>query len=199
LLGTHSILIVEDTELIRKIYADKLVQEGFQVFPAANGQQALNLLKNNNVDLILLDLIMPTMSGLEVLEAIKSDPRFRNIPVIVLTNLGQDSDVQRGLSLGAADYLIKNESRPADVLEKINSVLSVQPSHNENTGNVYRLYVRDREGDVDRLVDDLALIRRLWCPACEDEYILELVPKLEQVGWFDATFICLNCGNRPQR
>jgi len=199
MVGSYSILIVEDTDLIRKIYADKLAQEGFRVLPAANGLQALNLLSDNDVDLILLDLIMPTMSGLEVLEAIKADPRFRDIPVIVLTNLGQDTDVQRGLSLGAADYLVKNESRPADVLDKINSVLSAQQSPAQGTGNAYRLYLRGREGDVDRLVDDMALIRRLWCPACEEEYVLELVPKQNQAGWFDATFICSNCGKRPVR
>ncbi|MDP2233861.1 MAG: response regulator, partial [Actinomycetota bacterium] len=83
-----TILVVEDTELLRRIYSDKLTQDGYDVLAAGDGFEALNLLRSNKVDLVLLDLIMPRMSGIEALEAIKADPRTREIPVIILSNLG---------------------------------------------------------------------------------------------------------------
>jgi CheY-like chemotaxis protein len=188
-----SILIVEDTELLRKIYADKLAQDGYDVHTASDGLEALNALRSTEVDLILLDLIMPKMSGLEALEAIKADPRLRDIPVIILSNLGQESDVERGLSLGATDYLIKNEAKPADVAEKITLTLEYMAGRQGDSGS-YTVFLRDREGDADRLVEDAGLARRFWCPACEVELVLELVPKPDRHGWYDAHLQCPQCG-----
>ncbi len=191
-MSGQTILIVEDTELIRKIYADKLSQEGYQVLAVGNGLDALNTLKSHEVDLILLDLIMPTMSGLEVLESLKADPRFASIPVIVLTNLGHDADIEAGMELGADDYLVKNQAKPSDVLDKIDRLLS--EGLPKNRKDSYRLFVRDREGDADRFITDMQLRRRLWCPACEVELQLELVPKAQMPDWFDVTIVCSGCG-----
>lgn len=192
-MSAHTILIVEDTELIRKIYADKLAQEGYRVQVASNGLEALNLLRTERVDLILLDLIMPVMSGLEALETIKADPRLQDIPIIVLSNLGQEADIERGLELGAMDYLVKNEAKPSDVVEKIVLTLS-HAANRANNVRGYRLYLRDREGDAERFVSENALRRRFWCPACEAEYALELVPNNKRPGWFEAHLICEMCG-----
>lgn len=191
-MSGQTILIVEDTELIRKIYADKLSQEGYQVLSVGNGLDALNILKGHQVDLILLDLIMPTMSGLEVLESLKADPRFSSIPVIVLTNLGHEADIEAGMSLGADDYLVKNQAKPSDVLDKINRLLS--ESSTESREDTYRLFVKDHEGDADRFISDMHLRRRFWCPACEVELQLEVIPKPQLPGWFDATIVCPSCG-----
>jgi response regulator RpfG family c-di-GMP phosphodiesterase len=136
---------------------------------------------------------MPRMSGLEALEAIKADPRLRDIPVLILSNLGQESDVERGLSLGAVDYLIKNEAKPADVAEKIALTLEYMNGRQDETGS-YKVLLRDREGDADRLVEDAGLSRRFWCPACEVELVLELVPKPDRDGWYDAHLQCPQCG-----
>ncbi|MCL4554973.1 MAG: response regulator [Actinobacteria bacterium] len=195
-MSRRTILIVEDTELIRKIYADKLSQEGYQVLAVGNGLDALNTLKSNEVHLILLDLIMPTMSGLEVLEAIKADPRFVAIPVIVLTNLGHEADIEAGMELGADDYLVKNQAKPSDVVDKIHRLLDEKTS--EAREDTYRLFVKDREGDADRFISDMSLRRRLWCPACEVELQLELIPKPQLPGWFDATIVCPTCGKGQQ-
>lgn len=187
-----SVLVVEDTELLRKIYADKLAQDGYNVLTAGDGLQALAALRTETVDLILLDLIMPKMSGLEALEAIKADPRLREIPIIILSNLGQESDVERGLSLGATDYLIKNEAKPADVAEKIRLTLDFMAGRQADSAS-YSLHIRDREGDADRLVEDAQLPRRFWCPACEVELAMELVPKPDRHGWYDAHLRCPMC------
>ncbi len=188
----HTILVVEDTELLRRIYTDKLTQDGYNVLQAGDGLQALSSLRSETIDLILLDLIMPRMSGLEALEAIKADPRTREIPVLILSNLGQESDVQRGLEMGAVDYLIKNEAKPADVSEKIALVLQHMGGRmGEDTG--YKIAICDRVADADRLVAETGLPRRFWCPACEVELQMELLPKPDKAGWYDAHLICPQC------
>lgn len=192
-MAGETILIVEDTELLRRIYQDKLTQEGYQTLTAADGLECLNAIRANKVDLVLLDLIMPRMSGLEALEAIKADPRTKDVPVIILSNLGQDADIQRGLDMGASDYLIKNSAKPADVSAKISATLQLAADR-MLTDKGYHLLVRDREGDADRLVADAKMARRFWCPACEVELNLELVPRKDRPGWYDAHFVCLGCG-----
>ncbi len=198
------ILVVEDTELLRRMYADKLAQDGYSVLPAGDGLEALALLKSHTVDLILLDLVMPRMSGLEMLDIVKRDPRMKDIPVIVLSNLGQESDVQKGIEMGAVDYLVKNEARPADVSVKITAVLSggvvAEPAGELEHVNAeapradsFRVHLRDREGDADALVAAARLTRRFWCPACEVELVLELVPQVRRHGWFDAHLECPQC------
>jgi CheY-like chemotaxis protein len=189
----ESILVVEDTELLRRIYTDRLSQEGYTVHQAADGLEALNQARSLHLDLILLDLIMPRMSGLEALEALKKDPRTKDIPVIVLSNLGQDADVQRGLSLGAVDYLIKNSAKPADVSAKIRVTLDAL-SETGTSASCYRLVVTDHEADADTFVEDQKLGRRFWCPACEVQLTLELVPRPERPGWFEAHVVCPGCG-----
>jgi two-component system phosphate regulon response regulator PhoB len=189
----ETILVVEDTELLRRIYVDKLTQEGWKVLTAPDGRECLEVLRDNDVDLVLLDLVMPRMSGLEALEAMKADSRTRDIPVIVLSNLGQESDVERGLNLGASDYLIKNSAKPADVAVKIRALLADADAHRVPQVT-YHLHVRDRERDADRLIADAGLSRRFWCAACEEELALELVPDRDRPGWYSARFVCPACG-----
>jgi len=189
----HTVLIVEDTELLRRMYSDRLAQDGYRVLSASDGLEALSVLRTDTPDLILLDLIMPKMSGLEVLELLKKDPRLKDVPVLILSNLGQDADMERGLSMGAVDYLIKNDARPADVAEKINAILKLAGGRAVESES-YRLLVRDHEGDADRFVTDAALARRFWCPACEVELGLELLPQPGKPGWYDAHITCPMCG-----
>lgn len=188
-----AILVVEDTELLRRMYADKLQQDGYRVLVASDGLEALSALRTETPDLILLDLIMPKMSGLEVLELVKRDPRLKDIPVLILSNLGQDDDIHRGISMGAIDYLIKNDARPADVSEKIGSILKVTGSR-AGTQASYRLVIKDREGDIDRFVADAGLTRRTWCPVCEVELNVELIVQEARPGWYDAHLVCPMCG-----
>jgi len=118
------IMIVEDDSFVMDIYHTKLEQENFEVIEAANGVEAMKKLQDSQPDLILLDIIMPYMDGLEVLKKIKEDERLKNIPVILLTNLSQKEEVTKGLELGANDYLIKSHFTPSEVLEKIKNYIS---------------------------------------------------------------------------
>jgi len=192
-MAGRRVLIVEDTDLLRRMYHDRLVQDGYEVLDAADGLAALSVLRDQPVDLILLDLIMPRMGGLQVLEAVKADPRTKDIPVVILTNLGEESTIEQAVSLGATDYLIKNQSRPADVSEKV--TLTLEAFGAGSTGaDAFHVFLRPDAGDVGPLVDDVGLKRMLWCPACENELALRLVPDPGHPGHYDAYFVCNTCG-----
>lgn len=117
------IMVVEDDAFVMDIYKLKLEQEGYKVMLAIDGIEATEKLQNERPDLILLDILMPKMSGLEVLEKIKKDDSLKNIPVILLTNLSQKAEITKGLELGANDYLIKSHFTPSEVLSKIKMCL----------------------------------------------------------------------------
>lgn len=187
------ILVVEDTELLRRMYRDRLVMDGYEVADAGDGIAALALLRDQPFDLVLLDLIMPRMGGIQVLEAVKQDPRTQSIPIIVLTNLGEESTIEQAVALGAVDYLIKNETRPADVAEKVKLVLQAYHA-SVDTGAGFKVYPDPQRGDINALVEHAGLKRRLWCPACENELALELVPDAKRTGWYSARFVCPGCG-----
>lgn len=192
-MAPKRVLVVEDTELLRRMYRDRLMQDGYEVADVPDGLAALAVIREQHFDLILLDLIMPRMGGIQVLEAVKQDPRTQSIPVVVLTNLGEEATIEHAVSLGAVDYLIKNETRPADVSEKVKLVLEAFVSAEDDAAS-FVIYPEPSRGDVDALVQHAALKRRLWCPACENELALELVPDAKRAGWYEARFVCPACG-----
>lgn len=115
----YTVLVVEDDEFLSRAMGDKLSREGFQVIKAFNGQEAVDALRQNKPDIMLLDLVMPVKNGFEVLEEVSQDEQLRQIPVIVLSNLGQDSDLQKAKALGATDFLVKSNFPIKSVLERI--------------------------------------------------------------------------------
>lgn len=117
------ILLAEDDRFLRKAAEATLRQNGFVVLAAVDGEEALRLARAEAPDLVLLDLIMPKVQGFEVLRALKQDPATAGIPVIVLSNLGQDSDVQRALEAGAAAYLIKANLPLHDLVLRVRATL----------------------------------------------------------------------------
>jgi CheY-like chemotaxis protein len=117
------ILVVEDDFFLIKVFQTKLSNEGFQVEIAADGVLAMEMLTRFTPDLILLDLVMPRKDGFEVLEDLSKDKKFSQIPVIVLTNLGQDSDIERVKKYGVVDYLVKSDIAIDDVVAKAKSAL----------------------------------------------------------------------------
>lgn len=117
------VLLVEDDKMILDMYTLKFTQEGYEVTQAENGKDGLDAAKRINPDIVLLDIILPQMDGFTVLKSLKADPKLKNIPVVLLTNLGQDGDVKKGIELGAVDYLIKANFTPSQVVDKVKSVL----------------------------------------------------------------------------
>lgn len=118
------ILLVEDDSFLAGMYVTKLTLEGFQVTLASDGEQGIESFKKEQPEIILLDIVLPKMSGFDVLKAIKQDPKAKQTRVILLTNLGQREDVSRGLALGADDYLIKAHFMPSEVVEKIKKIIN---------------------------------------------------------------------------
>lgn len=117
------ILIVEDDKFLRELIAQKLIKEGYDIVEAVDGEKGIKSVKEEKPDLILLDLILPGIDGFEVLAKIKENPVLSQIPVIILSNLGQKDDIERGLKIGAVDYLIKAHFTPGEIVEKVKTVL----------------------------------------------------------------------------
>lgn len=118
------ILFIEDESALQKTFGEILGQEGYQVISALDGELGLELAKKESPDLILLDLILPKLHGFEVLKKLDEDPKTKNIPIIVLTNLEAMEDVNKALELGATTYLVKENYSLEEVLDKIKKTLS---------------------------------------------------------------------------
>lgn len=118
------VLLVEDDTFLSNIYHKKFEMEGFKVSLADNGEAGYEAAQKKNPDIILLDVLLPKMDGFTVLEKLKKDAATKNIPVILLTNLGQKDDVEKGLTLGAVDYLIKAHFKPGETVEKVRKALA---------------------------------------------------------------------------
>lgn len=118
------ILLVDDDALLVRMYQKKLENDGYTVATADDGDVALTKACEFKPDLILLDIMMPKVNGLEVLKKIKESKEIENIPVILLTNVGgSEEDVNRGLGLGAVAHLVKAGNRPAVVVAKVKEIL----------------------------------------------------------------------------
>lgn len=120
----QKILMIEDDHFLRKIYRDKLTRAGFEFIEATNGIEGTNKVISEKPDLVLLDLMLPRKNGFDVLIDIRENKDTRNIPVIILSNLGQESDIKRGFSLGAKDYLVKSEINLSQVVQKVREWLT---------------------------------------------------------------------------
>jgi CheY-like chemotaxis protein len=122
--GAVRILLAEDDRILRKAGEVSLRKKGYDVIPAVDGEEALAKAIEQKPDLVLLDVMMPKMNGFEVLVALKADPRVRDIPVIMLTNLAQPDDITRAVKAGAHSYLIKSNMNLDELATRINDALS---------------------------------------------------------------------------
>lgn len=118
-----SILLIEDDSFMIDIYTTKLKKAGFSVEVATEGEEGLKKMREKKPDLLLLDIVLPHIDGWEVLREIKADPKLKGLKVVVLSNLGQKGEVEKGLELGATKYLIKAHYTPTEVVEEIKKIL----------------------------------------------------------------------------
>jgi len=123
--NNKKILVVEDDPMISSMYKTKFEADGFDVFIADNGVVGLELARKEKPDIIMLDVILPQLDGFSVLDQIKKDESIKNIPVIMLTNLGTEEDKKKGETMGALDYLVKASLTPGQVSEKIKKALKM--------------------------------------------------------------------------
>lgn len=118
------ILIVEDDPLMCRMYQKTFVLEGYTVELAVDGEEGI-LKAKSKPDIILMDIMMPKMDGIQALEEIKKDPELKNIPVVMLTNLAESSKAEEAIGKGAVKYIIKSEYDPKQVVELVKEVLGV--------------------------------------------------------------------------
>jgi CheY-like chemotaxis protein len=119
------ILLIEDDKFLRELIVKKLVKEGFIVLEANDGEEGLTKISQEKPDLVLLDLILPGVDGFELLQKAQEDPFIKNVPIIVLSNLGQKEDIDRCMKSGAVDYLIKAHLTPIEIVEKVKKALNL--------------------------------------------------------------------------
>jgi DNA-binding response OmpR family regulator len=117
------VLLAEDDRFLRKAAETALKRQGFTVLPAVDGEEALRMARAEAPDIVLLDLIMPKLQGFEVLRALKADPATTKIPVIILSNLGQESDVKQAMEAGAAGYFVKANLSLQDLVKRVGEVV----------------------------------------------------------------------------
>ncbi len=126
--GPSKVLVAEDDVIIAHLVEFKLQQQGYVVLSARNGETALDLAKSEHPTLIILDVMMPIINGFQVLEGVKRTPELKDIPVILLTANGRDADIERGLEMGAADYIVKPFS-PNELMARVKKALREADSH----------------------------------------------------------------------
>ena len=117
------ILLIEDDPFLIDIYSTKLKDSGFLVEVASDGEQALEKVKAKKPDLVLLDIVLPKVSGWEILRKIKSEANLKGLKIIILSNLGQKEEVEKGVDLGVSKYLIKAHYTPSQVVEEIKEII----------------------------------------------------------------------------
>lgn len=122
--GRGLILVVEDDTFLKNLIVPRLEQEGFKVEWASEGKTALEFLKKTVPILVVLDLLLPGIDGFQVLQEIRNEPRLKELPVIVLSNLGEQEHIDRAKMLGADDYLVKAHFTLGEITEKINKLIS---------------------------------------------------------------------------
>ncbi|MDD3488149.1 MAG: response regulator [Candidatus Pacebacteria bacterium] len=122
------ILLIEDDPFLSSVLRLKLEKESFKVIRAADGEEALHFLTEQGIkpDLILLDLILPKKNGFEVLETIRQDPLLEKLPVIIISNLGQPSDIERGKALGIIDYFVKARLSVEELVNKVKQEIKTE-------------------------------------------------------------------------
>ncbi|HCI05253.1 MAG: Response regulator receiver protein [Parcubacteria group bacterium GW2011_GWC1_45_9] len=119
-----TVLIIEDDVFLQKAYDVKFEKEGIELLIASDGDQALAMLAKDPPDLILLDIMLPGISGFDVLEQIRKNDRWKSVPVLILSNLGQAEDIEKGKKLGVKEYIIKANAKINEVIELVRKYLA---------------------------------------------------------------------------
>ncbi len=122
-MNNKNILLIEDDLFIKQMYVNKIEDLGIKVYASSNLEESTTILEKNRIDLILLDLVLPNISGFEILKLFKKNTRFKDIPIIVLSNLSSQVDVNQAFELGATDYMVKSNYTPAEVMRTIKKYL----------------------------------------------------------------------------
>ena len=117
------VLVVDDDQFISEMYILKLRESGFDAESAADGVAALEKIKKNEPAIVLLDIVLPNMDGFDILKKLADEKLLKKTSVILLSNLGEKKDIEKGLALGAIDYIVKAHFTPSEVVERVEKIL----------------------------------------------------------------------------
>jgi DNA-binding response OmpR family regulator len=190
--GKATILIVDDESAFRCLYRDMFAMAGYQVVEAEDGESGWDMVQTVRPDMVLLDLVMPKLGGLEVLKKIRADSETKDIPVVIMSALGRSEDIRIGLELGANEYLQKGYFSSRRVLIKIRAVIEQAAL---KTDTAYKLAIKEARAGAEQLKAGTGMSELFICPECKGEVILALVPDLTKPDkhWFSAYFVCSQC------
>lgn len=191
--GKAMVLIIEDEPGFRKIYKDFLESEGYGVLEAEDGQKGLDMIRTSKPDLVLLDIVLPQISGFDVLKSIRSDTATKDLPVIIFSVLGERDTVRKGLELGANDFAVKGFYSPGEMLSKIRGLLFKADMRKHMV--TYKLQIAEGRADAARLQQDMGMVNLFSCPHCKGTVVLELLPDFSRTDghWFFSRFTCGTC------
>ncbi|MFC1645117.1 response regulator [Patescibacteria group bacterium] len=125
-MDRNIVLVIEDDKALREALDEKLGSEGFNIFQARNGEEGLSIALDKKPDLILLDIVMPRMDGISMLDELRKDEWGKNVPVIMLTNLDATEDVSHVINKGINSYLVKSDWKLDEIVDKINQILKAE-------------------------------------------------------------------------
>jgi DNA-binding response OmpR family regulator len=194
--GKGTVLIVEDEPSFRRIYADVLGAGGYEVITASDGESGWECARTKKPDLILLDLILPRLHGLDLLKRIRDEEETRDIPVIIFSVMGSSEDIQKAMALGASDYTTKGFYSPKQILSKVTRILENQKAPSGPAqASVYRLRIDPNGSDARQLQSDLGMPRSFECDNCSAHTELEIISDSARTDgrWFWAHFKCPHC------
>ncbi|MEI6222302.1 MAG: response regulator [bacterium] len=180
------VLIVEDNKDIVEMYDVKFTREGFDVVEAYDGESGLQKAIDEHPDLILLDVMMPNMDGFEVLHALRNNTSL-NVPIIILSNLGQQEQIEKGYQLGATAYIVKANYTPSEVVDKVKSFLA------EKNPPAHFLELQPDRFDYEKFMQSMPdPVKARTCDSCWGEVLLEL--SKHNHSPLQARFVCIKCG-----
>jgi DNA-binding response OmpR family regulator len=192
------ILIIEDDPMIQKVYHDKLAIEGYDVDVASNGEEGINMALDGKPDLVLLDLVLPKINGFVVLSELRKNPKTQRTPIIILSNRGGEDEIEKGLKLGADDYIVKVFATPIHVIERIQKHLSRGRARAYSAASLgrYRIAIQPSKYDAQHLAHDFGFNDLYSCNQCGTQVFLEINHDHTFSGSgnrFFAQFTCPRC------
>jgi twitching motility two-component system response regulator PilH len=180
------ILIVDDDPPTRNMYSEVFTNADFDVMEASDGVEGLDIATKNNPDVIFTGISMPRMDGFSLVEQLKKNTQTCNIPVVISSHLGRESDRQRANSLGARDFIIRDVTPPREVVERIKTILTCAGD--------YLVEINPYNFDAQKLSKDEGISGNFQCPECGGKIVLHLKNTNLKEKKYRVIFVCSHCG-----
>lgn len=184
-MSALKILLVDDDESIRTMYAEIFRREDFEVIQAVDGVDGLDKATKNSPDIIFTGIVMPTMDGFQLMEALKKNVATSNIPVVISSHLGREEDQKKARELGAKEFFVRGLYTPHEIVDKIRNIFKADE---------YKLKFNVTDLDAKKIISDMQFSENFKCSKCGSEMVLSMKPAGVKKNEFVAKFICPECG-----